>query len=36
LAWWHGTRRAARTVAVVDALARSLGLIRCGSGSDRT
>jgi GT2 family glycosyltransferase len=27
--WWRGTRRAAQAVAVVEAAARSLGLIRC-------
>ncbi len=30
-AWWRGTRRAAEAVAVVDAHARSLGLIPCNA-----
>ena len=27
--WWSGTRRAAQAVAVVDAMAKKLGLLRC-------
>jgi GT2 family glycosyltransferase len=35
-AWWRGTRIAARAVAGFDAMARDLGLIRCGLATDST
>jgi GT2 family glycosyltransferase len=32
--WWYGTRRGSLAVAVVDHLARSLGLVRCQMGPE--